>query len=84
VMDGCLLIPYMRFIKERAQRQKLAIEFVILIQLMSLLQVGIAFISAGEADLAKHLFLFNVTFDLLFLFTLFGITYWIKMTRLKG
>ena len=84
VTDGCLLVIYLKALKQNAVKKRLAIEFIVLVQLISLFQVAIAFIGAGEADLAKHLFLFNVTFDLLFVFTVFGITYWIIKTRLKG
>ena len=83
VIDGCLLVSYIRFLKERSQKKRLAIEFVLVIELMSLLQVAIAFIGGGESDLEKHLFLFNETFDMMFLFALFGIVYWIKKVRSK-
>lgn len=43
------------------------IEAFAAVALIGVMQFGISFVGAGDADLAKHLFLFNVCFDFMFL-----------------
>lgn len=66
---------YSQFFKTRYKRGLLAIEFILLIGLMAIMQLLITIIGSGDADLAKHFFLFNVDFDLLFLFSVYCLIY---------
>lgn len=70
---------YYQFFKTRYKRGLLAIEFILLIALMGIMQLLITIVGSGDADLAKHLFLFNVDFDLLFLFSIYFIIYLCKL-----
>ncbi|WP_411168562.1 hypothetical protein ACH36K_15810 [Clostridium sp. MB05] len=45
-------------------------ESLIYVFLVGLSQIFISIIGAGDADLAKHVFLYNLSFDLMFLFTI--------------
>lgn len=53
---------------KRAERSKMRfyIEFLGVITLMGIIQFVLPIIGDGDADLSKHLFLFNISFDLLF------------------
>ncbi|XID94200.1 hypothetical protein ACF3MZ_06665 [Paenibacillaceae bacterium WGS1546] len=48
-------------------RGMIRLELFAVVGLIGLLQLSVSFLGAGDADLAKHLFLFNVTFDFMFL-----------------
>jgi hypothetical protein len=45
-------------------------ESLIYVFLIGLSQIFISIIGAGDADLAKHVFLYNLSFDLMVLFTI--------------
>jgi hypothetical protein len=70
---------YYNFLKTHYKRGLLAIEFILLIGLMGIMQLLITIVGSGDADLAKHLFLFNVDFDLLFLFSIYCLIYLCKL-----
>ncbi len=60
------------FIKHKRARyasQKIRAESFMLVGIIGAMQFVIPIIGDGEADLSKHLFLFNVCFDIIFLYT---------------
>ncbi len=67
---------YYRFYKQRFKAGLLAVEFSVIVGLTGLMQLLIAVLGAGDADLEKHLFLTNVTFDLMFLTLIYLAVYW--------
>lgn len=64
---GGLLRFYAGRFKDADIRGMIGIEALGLIGLIGLIQFSVSFIGAGDADLAKHLFLYNVCFDLMFI-----------------
>jgi hypothetical protein len=70
-----LLILVFCHIRADNTRIRLFIEFMGFIVLMGVMQFMLPLLGDGEADLSKHLFLFNACFDLLFGA---GLTYLIK------
>ncbi len=57
-------------IKARDLREKSYVEIFMLIGLIGLIQFVIPILGDGEADLSKHLFLFNFCFDIMFVLSL--------------
>lgn len=55
--------------KARYVSQKIRTETFMLVGIIGVMQFVIPIIGDGEADLSKHLFLFNVCFDIMFLYT---------------
>ena len=72
VFTAVLIIKFIIARRAGNTREMLAALFVFSVILMSLSQLATSFMGAGEADIAKHLFLFNVTFDMLFAAAVFG------------
>lgn len=65
---GVLIITIMEYRKNKGNKEvKLRIELLWTIMMIGLLQFPMPFIGNGEADTAKQLFLFNYTFDIVFL-----------------
>lgn len=63
-----VLVSVIEYIKRRNNRVEMfRIELLWTIMLIGLLQFPMPYIGNGEADTAKQLFLFNYTFDILFL-----------------
>jgi hypothetical protein len=63
-----LLVSVLEYIRSSGDLQaRLRIELLWLIAIIGLLQFPLPYIGNGEADTAKQLFLFNYTFDILFL-----------------
>lgn len=63
-----VLVSVIEYIKRRNNRVEIfRIELLWAIMLIGLLQFPMPYIGNGEADTAKQLFLFNYTFDILFL-----------------
>lgn len=60
------LICIFLYLKSRRQQDRMRLEILILVQAIGLAQFVTPIIGAGEADLAKHLFLFDVCFDIIF------------------
>lgn len=69
---------YYRFYRKKFKEGLVAVEFSMVVGLIGIMQFLIAVLGAGDADLAKHLFLFNVAFDLMFLTLLYAGVYWMK------
>lgn len=59
---------YIKKYNDKDMKNMIKLEMLAFIGLIGLSQFGISFLGAGDADIAKHLFLFNVCFDLMFLF----------------
>lgn len=66
-----LVLAY-EYRKAEKGRMRFLIEFFSFIAIMGILQFILPVIADGEADISKHLFLFNISFDMLFAA---GITY---------
>lgn len=66
VYYGGLAFYYARAWRRRRHADLFRLEVMALPGVIGLSQLAIAFLGAGDADLAKHLFLFNVCFDLMF------------------
>lgn len=60
-----LLIMYL---STKKSSDKLYLETFAIVGIIALIQFVVPIIGDGEADLSKHLFLFNVCFDIIFLF----------------
>lgn len=56
---------YRQFYRRGDMAARLAVEYGVFVGLMGVLQVFISVLGSGDADLQKHLFLFNADFDLL-------------------
>lgn len=63
---GVLAKRYMKAMKSGNTRQRITLEFLALVGIIGVIQFGVAFVGAGDADLGKHLFLFNLCFDVMF------------------
>ncbi|QJD83609.1 glycan biosynthesis hexose transferase WsfD [Cohnella herbarum] len=63
---GSLLKFYVDRFKNGNVRGMIRLELFGLVGLIGLIQLSVSFLGAGDADLAKHLFLFNVCFDFMF------------------
>jgi hypothetical protein len=66
-------VRHVKWRKDRQTAGTLSIEFIWCIELMAVTSFLIAFLGAGEADLAKHLFYFSVMADLLAAYAAFEI-----------
>lgn len=64
---------YYQAYKMRSTAQKLPLELVATVWIIGLSQMVISIIGAGDADLGKHLFLFNVCTDILIFWLLSGL-----------
>lgn len=76
---ACLLALILEYFRRKDIRSKLYIELLALILLIGAIQFVFPVIGDGEADLSKHLFLFNVGFDMMFIA---GVIY--SVFRLSG
>ena len=88
-----LIYKYKRARDNRAENKKTGLflmEFLGFITLMGIIQFVLPIIGDGDADLSKHLYLFNISFDLLFVA---GVTYsmrkiskvqWLRTAPLKN
>lgn len=63
---GGLMKFYIGRFKDSDYRGMIRMEAFGLMGLIGLLQFSVSFLGAGDADMAKHLFLFNVCFDFMF------------------
>lgn len=61
-----LLKLYIGRLKNGDLREKIKLEVFAMVGLIGLIQFGVSFVGAGDADMAKHLFLFDVCFDFMF------------------
>ncbi|MCX7745891.1 MAG: hypothetical protein N2645_03225 [Clostridia bacterium] len=68
-----LLVLLMQYIKSQNLREHLFLEFLGVIALMGAIQFIVPMIGDGEGDLSKHLFMFNVCFDLMFVVSIMWI-----------
>lgn len=82
IIAGGLAARHFRYRREGSAPGCLAAEFLWGVELMALIQFAVAFIGAGEADIAKHLFYFSVMFDLLFAFSVFEVVRWLVQNRI--
>lgn len=64
---GCFSVMAFEYVRSRNARGRLYIELIAFIGMIGLIQFVIPIIGDGEADLSKHLFLFNVAFDCMFI-----------------
>ncbi len=62
------IILSVQYIKAQKAGEKLYFGTFILIMLIGIIQFIVPVICDGEADLSKHLFLFNVCFDIMFIY----------------
>ena len=60
------LVLIYKYKRAESFKMRFFIEFLGLITLMGIMQFVLPIIGDGDADLSKHLFLFNISFDLLF------------------
>jgi len=67
VYYGFLAKYYVGYYRSKETRGMIRLELFAIVGLIGLLQLSVSFLGAGDADLAKHLFLFNVAFDLMFI-----------------
>ena len=63
---GFILVLLIEYIRNRDSQTRLIIELLAFISITGVLQFVMPIIGDGEADLSKHLFLFNVCFDMMF------------------
>lgn len=70
------------WIRRKAHSEKLYVEALLLLGVLGVTQYVIPVLGDGEADISKHLFLFNVCFDMMFV----GMATWIscQCTKLFG
>ena len=61
-------ILFYQYIKAQKSSEKLYFGVFILVMLIGIIQFIVPVICDGEADLSKHLFLFNVCFDIMFIY----------------
>lgn len=78
-----LMIKFLRSRKAGKIKEQQASLFVISLILMSISQLAASFVGAGGADIAKHLFLYNMTYDMLFLSAVFWASCSIINLRIK-
>ena len=64
---GCFSALAFEYIRSRNTRTRLYVELIGFIGAVGLMQLAIPVIGDGEADLSKHLFLFNAAFDGMFI-----------------
>lgn len=64
VVIGFYMPTFVQAVRTRNARQQLRLGLVLMLMLMGLSGVLVSIIGAGDADLAKHLFHFTATFDL--------------------
>ena len=62
------IILVFQYIKAQNAKEKLYFGIYILVMLIGIVQFNVPIICDGEADLSKHLFLFNVCFDIMFIY----------------
>ncbi|WP_079427221.1 hypothetical protein [Clostridium oryzae] len=60
---GMLMKAYIEGFIKKDLRLKMIIEILAIVGVIGIMQFGISFLGAGDADISKHLFLFNVCFD---------------------
>ncbi|WP_207911000.1 glycan biosynthesis hexose transferase WsfD [Paenibacillus albiflavus] len=66
---GCYLPSFISAIRTRNKRLALRLPLIVMMMLMGLSGILVSIIGAGDADLAKHVFLFTAAFDIVtFLF----------------
>lgn len=75
---GCFSVLAFEYIRSRDARGRLYIELVAFFALTGLMQFVIPIIGDGEADLSKHLFLFNAVFDCMFISAVTYLSYRVK------
>jgi hypothetical protein len=63
------LILIVKHLKARYAAHKIRLETLIMVGLIGIIEFIVPIIGDGEADLSKHLFLFNVCFDIVFIYT---------------
>ena len=63
---GFFLVLALEYIRNKDIQMRLLLEIMAFISLTGIMQFVMPIIGDGEADLSKHLFLFNVCFDLMF------------------
>ncbi|WP_336775711.1 glycan biosynthesis hexose transferase WsfD [Paenibacillus sp. MMO-58] len=69
VIVGLYAASFYQAVKERALRRTLRLSLILMMMLSGLCAMAVSVIGAGDADLAKHEFLFAVAFDL--------VTFWV-------
>lgn len=62
-----LIKKYFGYAKKAESKGMIRLEIFAFVAVTGIMQFGVSFVGAGDADLAKHLFLFNVCFDFMFL-----------------
>lgn len=63
---GFILILIVEYLRNKDIQARLLMELMAFVSLTGIMQFVMPIIGDGEADLSKHLFLFNVCFDLMF------------------
>jgi hypothetical protein len=63
---GGLLKLYVTRFRSKDTKGMIGLEVFALIGVIGMMQFSVSFLGAGDADMAKHLFLFNVCFDWMF------------------
>ncbi|MCM3629678.1 hypothetical protein M3194_20265 [Paenibacillus glycanilyticus] len=70
VIAGLYAPSFYRAVKERSLRRALRLPVILMMMLSGLCAMAVSVIGAGDADLAKHEFLFAVAFDLVTFWTI--------------
>lgn len=85
-----LLLIY-EYKKAKSPEKRFFIEFMMAVALIGVMQFILPVMADGEADLSKHLFLFNLSFDVLFAAMLVyvpaksaAIVKWLKIRRMQA
>lgn len=60
------IVTLIKYISNKVKKNRMQIEILWLVACFGVAQFITSIIGAGEADIAKHLFLFNVCFDIMF------------------
>ncbi|THF74461.1 glycan biosynthesis hexose transferase WsfD [Cohnella fermenti] len=75
IYAGYMAIVGAGWLRSRAPRARLAFETLGAVAVCGAFSFVIPLIGDGEADLGKHLFLFNVTFDMMLIVLVFAVLY---------
>jgi hypothetical protein len=74
-------IWYTKYKETKSNARKLKYEAIAMVGIVGMVQFALPYIADGEGDLSKHLFIFDVCFDIMFVASIAWISLNIKHTR---
>ncbi|GLX68838.1 hypothetical protein [Paenibacillus glycanilyticus] len=60
-----LLVLMVEYVRHRRLKERMVVETLLILALVGMFGFAVPLVGDGEADLGKHLFLFNVSFDMM-------------------